>query len=105
MWIEMEKMRMEERRKKLQPRTSVRKDAACNRKLVIKDILILFKDFHLDFGLWQVEKKNRGKSPKRISPGERRLLGLEFKNQDFTKLKKISPGRVRGGIGWRGGGQ
>ena len=71
MWIEMEKMRMEERRKKLQPRTSVRKDAAWNKKLVIKDILILLKDFHLDLGLWQVEEKNRGKSPKRISPGER----------------------------------
>ena len=79
MWIEMEKMRMEERRKKLQPRTSVRKDAACNKKLVIKDILILLKDFHLDLSLWQVEKKNRGKSPKRISPSERRLLGLGFK--------------------------
>ena len=28
MWSEMEKMNREERRKKLQPRTSVRKDAA-----------------------------------------------------------------------------
>ena len=31
MWSEMENMSKEERRKKLQPRTSVRKDAACTK--------------------------------------------------------------------------
>ena len=75
MWSEMEKMRREERRKRLQPRRRVRKDAAWIPKVgLIRNFAPALTDFHLDLCLWQVEEKNGGKSPKRISPGERRLL-------------------------------